>query len=380
MIDVSWRVANIGANTTDASSWVDRIVLSPGAVYDPASAILLGDITHTGALAANANYVGQASVQVPNGISGTYNILVITDATSQVYEKGHTQNNTGVSVNQITVAPVPSANLAVTNVAAPPTAVPGVQQQIMWTIQNTGSGTARAPWVDNVYLSTDGTLGNAARLATVPHNFDLAPGATYTASATVVLPDKADGNYKILVVPDGNNQVYEPNRSASNNGLSPLALQHPDLVPSGITLGQPSLSSGDTTSVSWTVTDTGSGPALGSWTDTLYLSQGTAVGPNDVKLGDFLHTGALAAGASYTAQANVTIPLGATGAYHVLVVTNSTHSLDEAGATANNTAGAALQVALSPYADLSVSNVTVPTSVIGDPAVSAQQIANASAL
>jgi hypothetical protein len=230
-INVSWRVANIGPNATDATSWIDRLVLSPGTVYNPATAILLGNIAHTGAIAANGNYVGQASVQVPNGISGTYNI--ITDATSQVYEKGHTQNNTGVSVNPITVAPVPSGNLAVTNVAAPPTAVPGVQQQITWTVQNTGTGTARAPWADNVYLSTDGTLNGATYLATVygatylatvPHNFDLAPDAIYTASATVVLPDRADGNYKILVVPDANNQVYEPNRSASNNGTSPLAL------------------------------------------------------------------------------------------------------------------------------------------------------------
>jgi hypothetical protein len=368
-INVTWRVANLGNSATNVSTWKDRIVLSTSNVYSSSSSIVLGDITHNGALAVGANYVGQASVQVPNGISGAYNVLVISDIAGQVYEKGLTQNNTGVSIAPIVVAPVPSANLAVTYVTFPSTAVPGVQQQVSWSIQNTGTGTARAPWVGNVYLSTDGTLSNVTYLATVPQNFDLPPGATYIGSAMVVLPDRADGNYKILVVPDANNQVYEPNRSATNNGTSPLALQHPDLVPSGVTLMPASLNSGDSTSVSWTVTDSGSGPALGSWTDTLYLSQGTAVGPNDLKLGDFVHTGPLAAGASYTAQANITLPLGASGPYHMLVVTNSTRSLDEVGATANNTAGAALQVALSPYADLAVSNVTVPTSVIGDPAV-----------
>src|SRR5262249_40993812 len=128
------------------------------------------------------------------------------------------------------------------------------------------------------------------------------------------------------------------------------------------------LNSGDTTSVSWTVSNLGSGPALGSWTDTLYLSQGTVVGPNDVKLGDFVHTGDLAVGASYTQQGNVPIPLGASGPYHLLVLTNSTSSVDEVGATANDTADGALQVALSPYADLAVSNVAAPSIAIGEPA------------
>ncbi|MEH2565659.1 CARDB domain-containing protein [Bradyrhizobium sp. AZCC 2289] len=366
-ISLSWRVANVGTSGTVASTWKDRVVLSADAVFDP-SDIVLGDVTHNGSLAPGENYVGQATLQLPNGVSGQFSILVVSDIGGQVYEKGLTQNNTGVSINQIAVAPAPSADLAVTQIVAPAGGVPGQQLDVTWTVQNVGAGAALAPWVDRVYLSTDGTLNGAILLASVQRNFDLAPGASSTVAASVVLPDKADSNYEIFVVTDADNQVYEPGNKTNNTAVVPLALVHPDLAPSGVTVTPDVLNSGESASVSWTVNNVGTGPALGSWTDTLYLSRGNVVGPNDIKLGDFVHTGQLGSGGSYLQQVNVIMPLGASGSYNILVVTNSASGVHEVGALANNVAGASIQVALSPFADLAVSNVTAPAITIGDPA------------
>jgi hypothetical protein len=301
-INVSWRVTNSGDGTTSVSTWKDRIILSTGSVYNPVTDIVLGDVTHTGALAANANYVGQASVQLPNGVSGQFNILVVTDIGGQVYEKGATQNNTGVSVTPIAIAAAPSADLTVANVVAASAGVPGQQQTVSWTVQNIGNGPARAPWVDSVYLSSDGTLNTAVQLASVTNNFDVAAGGGYSAQATITLPDWVDGTYQLLVYTDATAKVYEPNHDTNNIASSPLTLTHPDLAASISSVTPNSPNSGDQTTVSWTVTNTGTGSALGSWTDSLYLSRGTTVGPNDIKLGDYLHTGDLASGAHYTGR------------------------------------------------------------------------------
>jgi hypothetical protein len=62
-INVSWRVTNSGDSTTSVSTWKDRIILSTGNVYNPATDMVLGDVVHTGALAPGVDYVGQASLQ-----------------------------------------------------------------------------------------------------------------------------------------------------------------------------------------------------------------------------------------------------------------------------------------------------------------------------
>src|SRR5262249_48125953 len=215
VINVSWRVANVGTSATDASSWTDRIVLSADTIFE-ASDIVLGDIVHTGTLAAGGNYVGQASVPTPGGVSGQFNILLVSDVGAQVYEKGLTSNNVGVSINRISIAPTPSADLAVTNIDTASSGVPGGQQDVTFTIQNIGNGIARAPWADSVYLSSDGTLTDAKLLATVARNFDVAPGESYTATASVSLPDKPNGNYQVLVVTDAAAQVYEAGSEGNN--------------------------------------------------------------------------------------------------------------------------------------------------------------------
>src|SRR5581483_3477996 len=74
----------------------------------------------------------------------------------------------------------------------------------------------------------------------------------------------------------------------------------PDLtVPSVV--APPAPLSGQAMTLSWTVTNQGTGPTQATaWTDAVYVSTKSTLDATATPLGQFPHTGALAAGASYT--------------------------------------------------------------------------------
>ena len=101
---------------------------------------------------------------------------------------------------------------------------------VEWTVKNSGEASTRAAWVDRVYFTTDGVPSTGVKLAEVARDKALTRDELYTTSAEVVLPDRPDGDYRIVVVTDALNQVFEQSRDDNNTGEAPLALIHPDLT------------------------------------------------------------------------------------------------------------------------------------------------------
>jgi subtilase family serine protease len=366
-IDVAYRVRNLGDSTTNATQWKDRIYLSADALFD-ASDVALGDVLHTGALAAGDSYSALATVTLPEGISGSFQLFVATDVEDAVFERAFNANNIGKSVAPIAVSLAPAPDLMVSDVTAPAQAQPGQLVSLSWTVTNTGEAAARAPWTDRVYVSADGTLTGAVLLGEFTRSTGVEQGATYTRSADVAVPDLADGSYRLVVATDAAGQVFEQGREANNTATSAaLAIVHPDLTPLLLTTPGSAVS-GDSVSLGWSVKNAGSGDTGGSWIDRLYLSRDALFDGSDVFLGEQTHSGGLAAGATYDASLTAALPLGASGDYFVLLRTDAGSAVRELGAESNNTIATGLSVALAPYADLAVSNVTAPTQTIADPA------------
>jgi hypothetical protein len=165
-IAVSWRIRNQGEATTNATVWVDRVVLSADDVLDDADTEL-AQVTHTGALPIETTYSAQTTVNLSNGITGDFHVLVVTDFTDVVGERGGEDNNTGRTLTPITITLKPSPDLQVVNVSSPAGGQPDQAIHVAWTVSNSGPGLAEGPWVDRVFLSTDGTLNGAILLATV---------------------------------------------------------------------------------------------------------------------------------------------------------------------------------------------------------------------
>ena len=49
---------------------------------------------------------------------------------------------------------------------------------VSWSVQNAGVGSAKGPWIDRVFFSTDGTLTNATLLGSAQRFADLAAGGS----------------------------------------------------------------------------------------------------------------------------------------------------------------------------------------------------------
>src|SRR5678815_2890163 len=178
-----------------------------------------------------------------------------------------------------------------------------------------------------------------------------------------------DATYRILVVTDWGNTVYEASNESNNTTVSsPFSITHADLT-AAIVASPATAVSASTITVKWQITNSGSGTAAGQWTDRLYLSTDNTVSSDDLILASTPHTGALLAGAFYSTEVNVLIPIETQGARFRIVQTDVTNQVKEFNAeTNNNSPPVSLNVSLAPYADLSVSNVIAPTRTIDDPA------------
>jgi hypothetical protein len=179
-------------------------------------------------VAAGGSYLVTVSYPVPAIASGAYQLLFATDVTGdRVLEASETNNLVAVPLA------ITRPDLAVAAIGSPPNPFPGAPVSLSWSVVNVGAGLAAgsqvtggsAPgqrWEDTIYLSADETLdagdtllGTSARA----DGFTVAPGGSYAAAITTVLPQVAPGAYYLLVVTDAvGNRVGED--SETNNQLT----------------------------------------------------------------------------------------------------------------------------------------------------------------
>ena len=90
----------------------------------------------------------------------------------------------------------------------------GEPVSVSWTGVNQTGATLVGDWIDAVYLSTGPQWSiNDVRLTTVAHSGGLAAGQTYSGSATIYVPGKLPGTYRIIVRSDVANQKRETNEA-----------------------------------------------------------------------------------------------------------------------------------------------------------------------
>src|SRR5207302_2707022 len=194
----------------------DSVYLSADGVYDTADT-LLGSFSQTSTLQPGASYTAHHTLTLPNGIAGSYYVLVRADAGNAVFESTDEANNTGRSIDPVAVTLKASPDLSVSQVSGPATGQAGQTASVNFTVTNSGNGAAQGSWTDFVYLSPSGTLSGASLLAQIAHTGDVAgAGGTYSVTQNVTLPFVADGNYRFLVATDATHAIYEHNAEADN--------------------------------------------------------------------------------------------------------------------------------------------------------------------
>lgn len=131
----------------------------------------------------------------------------------------------------------------------------------------------------------------------------------------------------------------------------------PDLAASGVSVSPTVTGPGQPLTVSWTISNLGSGPATGNWVDSVYLSTTPTLGPDALRVAAIPNPGPIAAGATYSTSQTVNLPAIPPGTYYVIVQSDSRNQIHEGPFGANRSNN----LATAP----STVNLTIPTLVAG---------------
>ncbi len=351
-VSLSWTVTNqgsVGATPT----WRDAIYLSRDTYPSSTDRLMLNEDRST-LLAPGASYTVTKSLTLPGVPAGDYFLLLRVDSTAVLVEKD--DGNNGWTALPITVT---NPDLAITSFSGP--SVAAVQQRvpISWTVTNAGTASAYSPWQDYVYLSTDATFGGGDVPVTYPLSSGvLAPGASYTVTNTVAVPNVPAGNYFLLLRVDNHGELYESDETNNTWTALPITVTNPDLAVTAFS-GPSAAEAREPVSFTWTVTNAGTEVAHPDWYDYVYLSTDETYDSGDTSVTIGVRTSALAPGESYTVTKSVALPNVPAGNYFLLLRVDRNGVLHEPNET-NNT-WTALPISLRA-ADLVPGGLSAPAS------------------
>lgn len=374
-IDVTWTGENLGAYPPEPASWRDAIYLSADNTFEETDQLLGKRTVNSVPDGVNhlIDYTVTKSVLIPEDtVPGNYYLFVRLDDELDL-APSHTSNVTP-NPFPLTVS-ASSANLAVTaDPASPDPAPAGATVTLTWTVQNSGTGPLPAStWRDRVYLSGDTTPDESDRvLSTRTQTAVLTPGGPpLVTTVSVVVPAVATGPYNLLFEVDELHQVPETNEG-DNVAVVPFFVNSAsaDLFPTlnvATTIG----TAGSLFAIDWTVTNQGSQPTLTPrWIDRVYLATSATLDGSETVLAGRRHTGTLVPTADYSHSIDVLLPLDASGAYHLILVTDAGGVVFEQGLDGNNQVSIPITVNSVPLPDLVVTQTDGASA-----AVSGQDIA-----
>jgi hypothetical protein len=382
VIDVQWTIHNQGPGDA-LGSWVDRVYLQR---IGNTEAVLLGVFEFDGPVAAGQSYVRSEAVRLPVQTNATYRVVVETNALGDLYEHHATANNKLTDDQELTVRVLPRPDLQVDAINIPAEVLSGGTLSVEYVIINQGTVATQVPtWSDRVYLSLDTNVSSDdIIIGTFPNSSALTPGERYTTTTPAFeIPLRLRGNVYVIVVTDFTKKVEEWPNDNNNTRVQPLFVEPiplPDLVAEQVVAPNQAIEEA-TIEVRYTVTNRGSGATqTNQWTDTLWLTRDKNrphPGQGDILLATLPHTGGLGVLSGYDVVTNVTIPYGLeSGTYYIMpwtdpygVVLEDTLATninpDDPNQIDNNNYKAREITIIAPRPDLTVTNLTAPTTAIG---------------
>ena len=320
-IRVAWTVDNVGSGGTPETSWSDRVVISADAVLDGTDTEM-GVVPRIGGVPAGGQYGGQQDFTIPVSFSApAAHLFVCADSGTQVSEADENNNCANYGPFQVDWG---AADLTVSSVTVSQSGsqalnvISGTTVTVQWQVENgIAAPTLVSTWTDRVYVSSDPVLdGGDTELAPVPHTGVLNPQGNYVVSRDYVLPVDAVGpDMRILVVADGNDQVYESDEN-NNVGVSNQLVVDwgpVDLIAENVSIvhGTPP---GQVVDVTYTIRNIG-GPTIAfgvpggcrGWAEEVWLSSDRIFddSPTDTNVFETDYNGELGHDESYTVTRSI---------------------------------------------------------------------------
>jgi subtilase family serine protease len=364
-ITITYTVKNAGTGPTTTTNWVDFILLSQSETLNLNTATYLDQYSRQQVLAVNGTYSNIKKIKLPGRISGTFYVHVVTDRYGQVYEYTNENNNSRSSL-ALNVIQRPTPNLMVSTPTVSATSLASNQPlSLQWTTSNPGALAAQPTWEEYIYLSADATFDGSDRMVgSLTRTAALPSLGEVSGQASVTIPgNQAEGNYYFFVKTDATDRIYEnPDESDNVSAASPMIqVRNPDLRPTALSSVGTTAQSEQSIVLRWDVlNDSQVGVFNTNWTDQIYLSGNTTFEPGtDVLLSSIPANQLLAAGSGYSREASVTLPVGVSGAYNLLLIIDGGNTVFEKN-EGNNIRTVPLSITLAPWPDLRVSSIQAP--------------------
>ena len=365
LIEITWGVTNQGAGTA-LSYWNDILYVSTRSVVDSTANFLVYE-TGPAALDPGDIYWRTDQLTLPVTERGFYYVILKANAYRYLRESNFDNNELAVGFS---FEPTP-ADLAPLDLVVTPTVTgpPNPLVTVAWGVTNLGPGYASGYWSDTLYLSTHTTFdGTAIPIVSQGESGPVPARGQYWRTNTVRMPVVESGQYYLLFRADQYNSLYE---AQTNNNLAVVPvtfdLHPPDLVPVGLVV--PNVLTGAPNpeiTLSWGVTNQGTGPAIGNytWWDRVYFSTNTTFEWTDAWVTGSDEAGPIGPGEVYWRTNTAVLPVVDSGNYYLIFQTDFANSIYESD-TNNNTLVVPITVNIQ-RPDL-VPIARFPTEITGPP-------------
>ncbi len=379
-LQIPYTIANAGPGKL-LDSWVDLLFISTYENYHPDSVSLCGScVFNARALDSGQTFDTLMSITLPNGISGSYYVYVVSDYLNSIQEGTAESNNVYRSALPIPLTLSPWPDLQVAEILySTDTLNAGLNLGLSYTVHNNGSGDALStPFVESLYLSANPfSPVNLVQFGQVTHTLPIAAGSADTVEVSAMIPvHLTEGFYYVWIKTDATNSVYEhtdeDNNFSRGNPLYILPYPPVDLV-CNILAAPLNAGSGQQISVRWKVENQGIAVTQNYWWyDGIYLSTDTVFNAGiDIWVQHFGASGWLPAGQSYIQNQTLMLPQGISGTYYLIAVADDHHWVLDPNFTNNagllrDQSGNPLPIEISatPPPDLVVTHMEAPDIII----------------
>jgi subtilisin family serine protease/subtilase family serine protease len=291
-----------------------------------------------GELGPGATATSSTPLQIPADTpSGSYYVIAVADWNNAVAETMESNNYRASGVIKI------GGDLVVTAMSAPATGKANTPIPVTDTTRNQGSAPVSES-ATGFYLSTGATFDASDVFLGSRAVGSLGPSESSTAVTELLIPPGTAGTFYVLAVADWDNAVSES--SETNNVKSSLAIKiGPDMVVTALTAPS-SVVAGTTIAASDTTKNQGGDTAAPSVTY-FYLSKNSLLDATDVLVG-IRAVPSLAAGASDTGSAELSIPAATpAGSHYIIAKADGDNTMVETTEN-NNTRARLISIAAAP--------------------------------
>lgn len=272
----------------------------------------------------------QYNLNIADKYPGNWYILIKANAEEKQVELDQTNNILAIPV---TIVQSPLPDLVSTEVAFDDILKAGNKVKVKSKVVNQGDfATRNNKWTDTYYLSTSAVLNvdEAIMLGSKIHVGILQVGQDYTNEITLNIPSTAQGNYMLFVVSDATDIITEGNEN-NNRKFIPVYVNgskdmQADLTVTNVTAPS-SIKAGESTTLTYKITNLGEYPAEGLLNDVIYLSKDNKWDVDDEMVGTASGNVNIEAGQTITRSISGHIINMPEGEYYLIIKTNATNSI-----------------------------------------------------